>query len=360
MRKKIKMQPVDVEAAILADIAARQAAKDETASAPIGGVQRRFNRKDSASANPSALGNVYAVYPDAIQLMEPSGSAQLRGLGLLVFLFAGGSCAWLLVEMPQGFYYYYQKLGFSFMDVLVYGLLFYFIIFVARHWIVAAWRLDMFSADNQPTIFDRKHRKVYRLFTPPDGSQDKWTQKFKPIRLDMVAYDWNDLRAEYRAEVVTSGQTVSRIHRLVMIVHGQGKDADKTIAEFNIGNSMAMGPNTVPMLWEHIRRFMEERGPGVPEGEPLQNFERPRTLWQSMGVVSPFGPKFGWWWEASPFLTSVVLLAFPFSFPFAMAWAVCNRISHMTMRKTIWPDEVHRRIGQATRSADALGYSSDR
>ncbi len=353
-KKKEKVQPVDVEAAILADIAARQAAKDEAAAAPLSGVQRRFNRKERASDKPSALGNVYAVYPDAIQLMEPSSSAQLRGAGLMAFLFMATLGVWMVISMAQTIYEWVVVEGrFGLYDTVVYGFLYWFLFFVARHWILAAWRLDMFSADNQPTIFDRKHRKVYRLFTPLDGSADKWSQKLKPIHLQTTMHDWDDIRAEYRTELVTSSKTVSRIHRLVMIVRGKGKDADKTVEEFNIGNSMAMGPNTVPMLWEHIRRFMEERGPGVPEGEPLQNFERPKNLWQSMGVVSPFGPKFGWWWEASPFLTSVVLLAFPLSLPFAMAWSVCNWISHMTMRKTIWPDEVHRRIGQATRSANA-------
>ncbi|QFZ83437.1 hypothetical protein GFK26_12005 [Variovorax paradoxus] len=352
-KKKEKSQPVDVEAAILVDIAARQAAKDEAAVAPLSGVQRRFNRKEPASSKPSALGDVYAVYPDAIQLMEPSGSAQLRGAGLMTFLFMSGMGIWVLTKILEVAQTEIARGRFGLYDVLVDGFFLWFLFFVVRHWMAAAWRLDMFSADNQPTIFDRKHRKVYRLFTPPDGSADKWSQKFKPIHLQMTTHDWDDIRAEYRAELVTSGKTVSRIHRLVMIVRGKGKDADKTVEEFNIGNSMAMGPNTVPMLWEHIRRFMEEKGPGVPEGEPLQNFERPKNLWQSMGVVSPFGPKFGWWWEASPFLTSVILLAFPLSFPFAMAWSVCNWISHMTMRKTIWPDEVHRRIGQATRSADA-------
>lgn len=352
-KKKEKAQPVDVEAAILAGIAAGQAAKDEAVAASLSGVQRRFNRKDRASGKPSALGNVYAVYPDAIQLMEPFSSVQLRGAGLMTFLFAGAAFTVGLLAALNLAYEQIAGNRFGVLDFIFTAFVVWFLFFVARHWIVAAWRLDMFSADNQPTIFDRKHRKVYRLFTPLDGSSDKWSQKLKPIHLQMTMHDWDDIHAEYRTELVTSGKTVSRIHRLVMIVGGKGKDADKTVEEFNIGNSMAMGPNTVPMLWEHIRRFMEEKGPGVPEGEPLQNFERPKNLWQSMGVVSPFGPKFGWWWEASPFLTSVILLAFPLSFPFAMAWSVCNWISHMTMRKTIWPDEVHRRIGQATRSADA-------
>lgn len=120
----------------------------------------------------------------------------------------------------------------------------------------------------------------------------------------------------------------------------------RVLEEFAVGNSMALGENTVPILWEHIRRFMEEKGPAIRQGETLQVFERPTNLWQSMGVVSPFGPRFFWWWRQSRFIVSFYLLVFPFSFPFFTVWAICNWISHMTIRKTLWPEEVHQRIGE--------------
>jgi len=32
--------------------------------------------------------------------------------------------------------------------------------------------------------------------------------------------------------------------------------------------------------------------------------------------------------------------------PFFTLWALCNWISHMTMRKVIWPQEVLERVGR--------------
>ena len=119
-----------------------------------------------------------------------------------------------------------------------------------------------------------------------------------------------------------------------------------------MGNSASFGENSVGMWWEHLRRYMQTNGPALPEGEVLQLFERPRNLWQSMGVVSPFGPRFMWWWRNGRFPTVVILVCFPFTLPFFFGWSVCNWISHMTMRKAIWPQEVRDRIGQMTERAD--------
>ena len=96
-------------------------------------------------------------------------------------------------------------------------------------------------------------------------------------------------------DVGSPGQR-GREHRVVGFLPGMKSEIFKQ-EEFTVGNSMALGPTTVPMLWEHIRRFMEEDGEGAPADEPLLVFERPTSLWQSMGVVSPFGPKFFWWWD---------------------------------------------------------------
>jgi len=278
----------------------------------------------------------------------------MRGLGLMAVLAYAGIVSFLVPEIFRHNYQDYLDGYLSLYSVAVGCFLLFFLFVIARPWIVAAWHLDMFSADDQPTIFDRKRRKVYRLFTPLDGSTRGWRQRFKPIKLEAVEYDWDCITAEHRAEMVTTGKTVTRIHRLTMVVRDRRREGEKygrLLEEFNVGNSMALGPNSVPMLWEHIRRFMEERGPAVPEDEPLQVFERPKNLWQSLGVVGPFGPRLGWWWRTNPVAVVVALIALPFSLPFSLLWGTCNWISHMTMRKTIWPEEVRQLLGSPVRTA---------
>jgi hypothetical protein len=319
------------------------------------GVLARFSRSGRASDKPSAFGAVWAVYPDAIQLNNAASSAQMRGVGLMTVVAIMFCVGWLLVRMPSDIADEVRVGLFDVGSLLFYSFILCFMWFFARPWVIAAWKLDMFAAESQPTIFDRKHRKVYQLFTPLDGSADRGVNRFKPIQLQGAEYDWDRLTAEHRVELVTSGQTVSRIHRLVLVARDDPQPGEKhgrLLEEINVGNSMGLGENSVPMLWEHLRRFMEERGPGVPQGEALQAFARPKNLWQSLGVVGPFGPRFKDWWRNSRFVVIVALICLPITLPMNLLWGVCNWISHLTMRKTVWPQVVHERVGKAIWQAE--------
>jgi hypothetical protein len=315
----------------------------------MNGVLERFSKIHAASDNPSAMGNVSAVYADAVALMSAAGSAQMRGVGLMSLLFITAIIFWAVPFMAVALMDEISAPSISIWGVTVYIIGGYILWRFGIRMLPVLWRMDMFAADVEPTIFDRKHRKVYRLFMPIDGSGGKGAWTGKPIHLQAVEYDWDCVTAEHRVELITRGNSVARIHRLVMVARDYTKPGEKygrILEEFEVGNAMALGETTVPMLWEHIRRYMEENGPAVPPGEPLQVFERPRNLWQSMGVVSPFGPRFGWWWRTNRFMTVFALISFPFTLPFSLLWAICNWISHMTMRKTIWPDEVHALVGE--------------
>jgi len=240
---------------------------------------------------------------------------------------------------------------FLMLQAIVAGFL---IFYLYPRWFYALLKLDLFGLDDQPVVFDRANRKVYRLFPPLDGSAEAWGQRLRkrPVLLQAAEYDWDCIEGEYRATLAGTGKTVSRMHSLTLVVRDYPKEGEKEgrlLDEFDVGNSLSLGPTTVPMLWEHIRRFMEEKGPAVPKGEPMQVFERPRNLWQSMGVVSPFGPRFLWWWRTNRFITVIILLTFPVTLPFALLWSTCNWISHMTMRETIWPRDVLERVGQPVR-----------
>jgi hypothetical protein len=218
-------------------------------------------------------------------------------------------------------------------------------------------KLDLFPPEDEPILFDRKHRKIYCLIAPMDGSSERGWARFRSIPLQAVEYDWDYVTAEHRVQLTGTGQSVSRIHQLVLVVRDRRKPgADepygRLLDEFSVGNSASFGEVSVGMWWEHLRRYMQTNGPALPEGEVLQLFERPKNLWQSMGVVSPFGPRFMWWWRNARFPTILILLCFPFTLPFSFGWSICNWISHMTMRKVIWPQEVRDRIGRVIERAD--------
>ena len=317
----------------------------------LNGVLERFRKNKRASDEPSAMNNVVAMFKDAIALQQPGASAQMRGFALMSVAAGVVVQTWALwMAVSSGILSVFTSWRHPFLAlemVVIAFLAFY----VFPRWYLFFLRMDLFAPEDEPTVFDRKHRKVYRLFPPLDGSADSGWQRMrlKPIALQAVEYDWACITAEHRVTLASTGQALSRLHSLTLVVRDYRKPDEKEgrlLDEFDVGNSLGMGEYTVPMLWEHIRRFMEDGGPGVPQGEQLQIFERPRSLWQSMGVVSPFGPKLGWWWRTNRFPTVLFLLLFPVTLPFFTLWALCNWISHMTMRKVIWPQEVLERVGR--------------
>lgn len=330
--------------AVLADLEPNNV-NDET----LDGVLRRFSSREYASDNPSALGNISCVYKNAIQLTEASTSAQMRGIGLLAVVMIVTPIAYLASDYAHAFKSEFYLNNISYFRICMYFFMTWFVLFPIRHCLIGLWHRDMFAAEDEPTIFDRKHRKVYCLFAPHEERSGSWYKFFRPMQLQAVEYDWGCITAEHRVEVVYSGQTVSRRHRLVLVVRdypAEGASEGRLLDEIIVGNSMALGEQSVPMLWEHIRRYMENKGPPLQKDEPMQVFERPTNLWQSMGIVSPYGPRFFWWWRTNRFPVIVILMMFPVTLPFSLLWSVCNWISHMTMRKTVWPEEIHQRLGE--------------
>lgn len=315
------------------------------------GVLERFSKGKRASDTPSAMNSVATVFKDAIALQQAGASAQMRGFILMCALGAAGIEIWIVPKMLRLAVEILQTWPRHWFLAIEMAIALLLALVVFPRWILAFLSSDLFAPEDQPTVFDRKHRKVYRLFPPLDGSADTWWKRLRlqPIALQAIEYDWACIAAEHRSTLASTGQTISRQHSLTLVVRDYRKPNEKEgrlLDEFDVGNSLGMGENTVPMLWEHIRRFMEDGGPGVPHGEQLQIFERPRSLWQSMGVVGPFGPKLGWWWKTNRFPTILLLLLFPVTLPFFTVWALCNWISHMTMRKVIWPQEVLERVGR--------------
>lgn len=320
----------------------------------LSGVATRFKRRTPCSDEPTALNTLRAIYPDAIELMGPSSATQTRGLMLfwtLVLIALVGTFTPLLIL--------------HMWDMLSSGSPQWFLIAqgVALLWvgwrfglrpIPALLRTDLFAPDNQPLIFDRKHQRVYRLFDPnQDSLKGRWWTR-APMPLQGVEYHWSCITAEHRVQLITRGNSVTRVHGLVLVARDhpkKGEPQGRLLDEFPVASSMVLGEATVPRLWEHLRRYMEDNGPALPEGEVLQIDERPTTLWQSIGVVSPFSGQFLRWWRDSRFMTILVFIGLPITLPVFTLCGMGNWLSHKTMRPTVWPQEVHERIGEPVQAA---------
>ncbi len=209
--------------------------------------------------------------------------------------------------------------------------------------VIKTARLELFCPQDEPVIFDRKHRKVYRLFreTHPGikGLFKRW-----PMRA--CEYEWDLIDVEHNAVLITTGSTVTRRHSLVFIVRRSASDPT-IIDSFNIGNPMLLGEQTVAPVWEHIRRFMEEDGSHLPPGEALAPAEGPKTLWQSLGAVGPVGPNYRQWWRDNPGIMVIMHLMFPLFLPLFLFTGFFNWLSNKTAIKVAWPHEVTQRVGPA-------------
>ena len=214
---------------------------------------------------------------------------------------------------------------------------------VAGLWLFLwSFRLELFRPIDEPTIFDRKHRKVYRIFCE---AQPGWKGLFKRWPMRAVEYDWDLIDAEHNATFATSGSTVRRDHALVFIVR-RSADDPTIIDSFNIGNPLIMViDDAVDAVWEHIRLFMEEDGPHLPPGETLTVNPPKQGFWQKLLNISPLRRTYWEWWREQLPLMLLAHVLFPISIPFVLLWLFFNWLSEKTARPVEWPPEVIEAVG---------------
>ncbi|HWW72520.1 MAG TPA: DUF6708 domain-containing protein, partial [Duganella sp.] len=202
-------------------------------------------------------------------------------------------------------------------------------------------RLELFRPEEEPIIFDRKNRKVYRIFREV---QPGWKGLLKKWPLRSATYDWNLIDAEHHAAVNANTATISRIHSLVLIVRQSATDPT-VVDAFTLGNSMLMGEVTVSAVYEHVRMFMEDGGPHLPLGEVLSPSEKPATFLKCMARTGPYGDTLKLWWQHARLLTILGFLLFPIFFPIVTLLGIFAWFSYVTAISIKWSDEVLAAVG---------------
>lgn len=267
---------------------AGQATPEDRPEAAVHGTLTHFEKDRSASATVQTFGWIKATYPDAI---EYAGQKQALEGGIMVGTFFTlpliatglGMMGWLAL-LKYDWFIWALFLGTApiFLAVAYWALF-----FPLRH----VWR----TPRDLPIIFDRAHRKVYRMARQV---QPGLKGLIKPWPVKAVAYEWDLVDAEHNSEVIGSANSAQRLHRLVFLVR-KSADDPTIIDSFQIGNGLAQMQEMVAPMFEHIRRFMEAGGPHLPHAnEPLD--ERSEDLpswWQACGRAGPWGDRYLWWWK---------------------------------------------------------------
>ena len=296
----------------------------------VSGLVCRYSKAAPASAGPTSFDLIRHVHRHAIEYTAHAPA--LRGLSLLAGLLGALFGIWVgihrwFVEMHSVSHNPLDSLALAFPPLLIaFGVL------------ILVWtaRLELFCPIDEPIMFDRKRRKVVRLFRE---TRPGLKGLFQAWPLHAAEYDWDLIDAEYHAATATTGATITRYHNLVLLVRKSAQDPT-VIDSFNVGSSAELGEQTVPAVWEHIRRYMEEQGPALQAGETVLSTARPGGLGQSIGVVGPFGANYGRWWkEQLPFMLLIHIL-FPFFVPFFLLWGFLNWLSYKTALPAAWPEEV--------------------
>jgi hypothetical protein len=319
------------------------------------GILRRFKKTERASDLPSGIGDIKAIHSNAIEFRAGALAAQGRGIGLLVALFALFFSPFVVLAV-SGFLVtqFHDPAGLWFSAVLL-AILGVVVLVACWPAVIAGLNADLFGPSDIPILFDRLHRKVYRVVLDqprprfgPDNSFFNGPWWPSTVKLRALELDWNCVEAQHRAQLTGTSAAIGREHSLVFNVYQRplAQDSEAQLVDaFTLGNPQVLSEDMVPMLWEHVRRYMEENGPPLAPGDELADPWRPKTLWQSLGAVGPFGQRLGWWYRHMPAITILLLVTCPVTLPFFMFWGVCNWISHKTMRTVTWPDEVLRAVG---------------
>ena len=226
-------------------------------------------------------------------------------------------------------------------------------------------RRELFRPIDAPILFDKMHRKVYRLHQPPlpgwRGALQRW-----PVVV--TTHEWDDIEAQHHVITSTTGSTLTRHHHLILMVKNpefvaaeppkKGTSAKRRallaamptppgyVDGFALGDPLTLSEASTPMVWEHLRRYMNEGGPALPPGESVGQQAPPQGFWQTMGAVSIFGPDYLKWWRESPGITAFMHLLLPLFLPLALAMAAANWLSYKTAVPVQWPREVLDAVGE--------------
>ena len=151
------------------------------------GIFKRYHKKESTAQVATAFGFIKNVYPDAIEYfgIQPGmrGLILLSGMLALAFIIFFGS---LTVD--------------SFLRISTLGVLDWLNVLLLATLIAGTlyfvwWsiRMELFRPTDEPVIFDRRNRKVYRLYREVNGGRSG-ILRFWPLRA--IEYDWDLLDAD--------------------------------------------------------------------------------------------------------------------------------------------------------------------
>ncbi|MES2320386.1 MAG: DUF6708 domain-containing protein [Pseudomonadota bacterium] len=255
--------------------------------------------------------------------------------GYLTILFGmGGAVA---VWMSTGFIS-----SFGIFDILTIIMLLWIVV------CVLVVRSDTVAFRYQPVLFDRAAGKVHVFVAEPLTWWKLW--QLKP-QSHVQSFDWSCIRGEVAEFMVLGGGGVPRKNYNLICAVVEKPGSRKVVARFGAGMSSEWSGNAMFQRWEHIRRYMRQKGPALASGDTLYKDESTFKLWPALTFLQPLlGPGSGiywsgaalggWWFCTIPFgILSLMFL------PFTAVAGLLRLISHHLKYEPHWPKEILASVG---------------
>lgn len=306
-----------------------------TPTKKISGLIESYSKTKPAASGATAFDLIKNVYSDAIEYKGIKDGA--RGVLTLLSLICVFLTTFAIYRLlPLG------GKGKTDPFTLVTDIIFIScIVAFSIYFILRCLRFELFRPEDEPIMFDRKNRKIYRIFR---RVQPGWRGLFKTWPIATAEHEWDLVDAEHHAATNANTSTISRVHSLLFVVRRSA--TDPTIVDsFSLGSSMELGEVTVPAMYEHIRKFMEENGPPLPSGEEVVHSAKPANFIECMRRSGPYGDTLKLWWRHARILTIIGFIFFPVTFPIVTILGIFSWFSYITSIPIRWSDEVTAAIG---------------
>lgn len=311
---------------------------DSNGDATPRGEMHPYDKRERLAVAPGALGAIRQTYRDAIAYRTVA--RDVSGIGLPTLVLMGLPIGGGLLVISVGAIPYLAQQSASVLKWT--GLLAILPVLVYAG--IAMIRLsvgDWFEPEDLPVVFDRRHRKVYRMLRESPAGL---SAMFKRDRLLVCEYEWSLVEAVHRVQDDDESLHGPLSHTLTFLV--RKSQQDPWVIDSFVLPSTSMDEAKVAPVWEHIRRFMEEDGPHLPHpDEALVPPLPPRSWWASLHEVGVFKPWFLAHWRDSPLLSLCSLVLLPVSLPLSLLWGTGHYLAARTAIPVRWPDVVAQRLG---------------
>lgn len=267
----------------------------------------------SAASTPLLNGEISTVYPDAIEL--GSNRSTFRGVSIIgiiieLLLVALGAWATFSSKSTEDLYFY-GGLTLATLIPLFIGI-----------------RLENFTYYDQPTLFNRKTKKVHFFRV-----KKLWYKPFSHWPASITSYDWTCVRA--RVLTAAGGSVnVPALNTYLWLDILEKPDSSKVIDSYSVGTGQTASVSDRRAAWEHIRRYMQGSGVALdPEFHLLsEDMSNP-----GRAFLSSFTP------ENDDAATTAHVMLFPVFLPMAVGAALIS----ITGFKPEWPTEILEAAGGA-------------